>query len=110
MKTTTRKLLAELQGLLDGPSEADKRRMIAVAGLCAAACVSVACGHDIKEAAARCAGRLGAFPREEWPALFDEARASLKGTPAQLAVLEQLIEAAVGLKCGSLSEHERPLG
>lgn len=98
MKTTTRKLLAELQGLLDAPSEADKRRMIAVAELAAAACVVHACGHDVGETAAGFT-KLTAYPRDAWPALFDEARASVRRQssdqdwPARGAVLEQLIEA-----------------
>lgn len=98
MKTTTRKLLAELQGLLEAPSETDKRRMIAVASLSSTVCVALACGHDIKEEAGRCLGRLRSFPEAEWPALFEEARASLRrGTsdrewPARSAALERLIE------------------
>lgn len=99
MKTTTKKLLAELQGLLEAPSDTDKHRMIAVASLCSTVCVALACGHDIKEEAARCLSSLRRFPEAEWPALFDEARASMgrtsseRDTPPRLAALEALIEA-----------------
>lgn len=84
---------------LDAPGDSDKHRMLAVAALSSSACVAVACGHDVKEAAARCAGRLRAFPEDEWPSLFDQARASLRrGTsdrelPAASVALAALIEA-----------------
>lgn len=92
--------LKRLQGVeLDAPGDSDKHRLLAVAALCSSACVAVACGHDVKEAAARCAGRLQAIPKEEWPALFEEARESARRTssdrdwPALSAVVEQLVEA-----------------
>lgn len=82
--------------------DAALQREIVVAELGAAACIVNACGHDVAETAAGFT-KLHAYPREEWPALFDEARASVRrtsserDTQARLAVLEQLIETVQAL-------------
>lgn len=73
-------------------------REIAVAELGAAACLVSACGFDVSDTAAGFT-KLHAFPRAEWPALFDEARAGIRrtsserDTPRRLAALDALIEA-----------------
>lgn len=100
MKARTRKLLAELQEMLDGPNDDALQRDIAVAELGAAACAACACGHDITATAAGLLGRFRSFPEAEWPTLFNDARQNMRRTssdrdwPARSAALEQLIEAA----------------
>ena len=81
----------------DAAREAQRQRMVTVAELGAAACLVVACGHDIKATAAGLVRRLRAFPEAEWPALFDEARAGIRrisseiDTAPRLSALEALI-------------------
>lgn len=100
MKAKTKRLLAELQGLLDGPA-VDLRREMAIAELCSAACLVNACGLDVTETAADFT-KLHALPRAEWPALFQEAREGIRrtssdqDTPSRLTALEALIEAVKG--------------
>ncbi|MDR7332001.1 hypothetical protein [Roseateles asaccharophilus] len=99
MKTRTRKLLAELHDLLDGPDDDEMKREVFAFELVAAALLMVSSGkaarQDVEGAASEFVERLRAFPREQWSALFDQARTAACCTTAnpRREVLEQLITA-----------------